>query len=319
MLVGILAGLVAGAFWGLTFVAPKLVAPFSPFDLAALRNIIFGALSGLLLLMLWQRTRALLRADIVIAAWLGFIGYVGYYMAVAYAVIFAGPAIPALIIGALPVALAIAGNLQERSVRWRSLTWPLVLITLGLLVVNVGSLQDPASGRDARSLLIGGSLATIGLLIWLCYAMVNAAALRQRPGMSALVWTALQGVGTGIGMVALLPFGLLAGLSGFATHSLVAPEAHALWFWSMLTGIASSWLATWAWIVAAQRLSIALSAQLIVSETIFALIYGFLGEMRWPAAHEAAGAALLLAGVIVGIHALTRPPFPGQKTLGASV
>ena len=52
MLIGILAGLAAGALWGLTFVAPLAVAPFQPLDLVIVRSLVFG-LSGILLVCLW--------------------------------------------------------------------------------------------------------------------------------------------------------------------------------------------------------------------------------------------------------------------------
>jgi drug/metabolite transporter (DMT)-like permease len=43
MLIGLLAGLGAGAFWGMTFVAPRAVSPYSEVDLAILRYLAFGA------------------------------------------------------------------------------------------------------------------------------------------------------------------------------------------------------------------------------------------------------------------------------------
>ncbi|MGO7136454.1 hypothetical protein AB9E06_37210 [Rhizobium leguminosarum] len=37
--------------------------------------------------------------------------------------------------------------------------------------------------------------------------------------------------------------------------------------WALVMGLAGSWIATWCWVVASCRLSLALSAQLIVAET----------------------------------------------------
>lgn len=42
MLIGLLAGLMTGALWGLTFIAPRAVLPFSAFDLSVLRYLVFG-------------------------------------------------------------------------------------------------------------------------------------------------------------------------------------------------------------------------------------------------------------------------------------
>ncbi len=310
MLIGITAGLAAGALWGLTFVAPRLVDPFTPFDLAVLRYLVFGLISLPVVWLGWQRFARLGRADLWTVFLLGFAGYIGYYFAIAYAVTLAGAAIPALVIGALPVALAIAGNYRDRAVRWRVLALPLALIALGLAVVNLGSWQAPPPDRTTADLLAGLILSFAGLLLWLWYALANAALVRRHPEVESTGWTAMQGVGTLCGILLVMPFGWLLGWSGWPANGLFEPGAGPLWFWSVGTGVLSSWIAMWAWIIASKRLSVALSAQLIVSETMFALIYGFAVEARWPAPHEWAGAALLFTGVVVGVYALTRPTPP---------
>ena len=43
MLTGIVAGLAAGALWGLVFVAPRMVSGFSPVDFTAGRFLAYGA------------------------------------------------------------------------------------------------------------------------------------------------------------------------------------------------------------------------------------------------------------------------------------
>lgn len=50
ILIGTAHGAMAGAFWGITFLAPELVAPFTPFQLATLRYLTFGVVSLLILL-----------------------------------------------------------------------------------------------------------------------------------------------------------------------------------------------------------------------------------------------------------------------------
>jgi drug/metabolite transporter (DMT)-like permease len=42
MLLGIIAGLTTCALWGLTFVAPRAVTPFTAWDLTIARYCIFG-------------------------------------------------------------------------------------------------------------------------------------------------------------------------------------------------------------------------------------------------------------------------------------
>lgn len=71
--------------------------------------------------------------------------------------------------------------------------------------------------------------------------------------------------------------------------------------WAVTLGVAGSWIATLCWSVASRRLPLALSAQLIVAETIFGLGYGFVFERRWPAAAELTGAVLQLTGVAIAV------------------
>jgi len=51
------------------------------------------------------------------------------------------------------------------------------------------------------------------------------------------------------------------------------------------------------WNMASRRLPITLSGQLIVSETVFALCYGFVHAQRWPRILEWAAIVMLIAGV----------------------
>lgn len=60
MFYGIIAGLTTCALWGLTFVAPRTVAPFSAWDLTMARYGIFGL--ACLLLMVDRRFRPIAMA-----------------------------------------------------------------------------------------------------------------------------------------------------------------------------------------------------------------------------------------------------------------
>jgi drug/metabolite transporter (DMT)-like permease len=68
-----------------------------------------------------------------------------------------------------------------------------------------------------------------------------------------------------------------------------------------LAGIASVG-GSLAWTYAAQRLPVALSAQLITMETLFGTIFGLLVRHRWPTLAESFGMTLLLMGVLAVIR-----------------
>jgi drug/metabolite transporter (DMT)-like permease len=57
-----------------------------------------------------------------------------------------------------------------------------------------------------------------------------------------------------------------------------------------------------------------MTGQLIVFETVFAVLYGFMWEQRWPTMAEALALALLLGGVALCASA-HRPPRAAPGTL----
>jgi drug/metabolite transporter (DMT)-like permease len=304
MLTGIAAGLLAGALWGLTFVAPRAVQPYGEVDLAILRYLAFG-LTSLALMAADRRFRPgkLTRERVLLALVLGLTGYVFYYLFAAFSIRLAGPAIAPLVIGALPVALAIYGNWRDRTVRWRALAPPLLLIAAGLGVVNMGTLALAPSLEARGDVLLGFLLALGALAVWFGYAILNAKAMRAKDAPGALAWTSLQGLGAMLGVVPLILLAPLLGWSRVPELGVMNASFLNLLLWSLAMGVIASWVAQYCWTVASQRLPLALSAQMIVSETLFALLYGFIYEARWPHWFEWTGAALLVAGVAMGVRA----------------
>jgi drug/metabolite transporter (DMT)-like permease len=301
MQVGLLCGLAAGALWGLTFVAPRAILPYSEIDLAILRYAAFGITSLILMAASSRfRTGKLTPQRILIALWLGLTGYVIYYICVAFSVRLAGPAIAPLVIGGLPLVLAIYGNWQDRNVAWTALAGPLTLIAAGLAVVNIATIHGAASPTAQANVLWGFLLACLGLVVWFLYAVTNARIMRSADAPSALGWTSLQGVGAMAGIIPLVFLAPALGWSRIPDLGFSGEAGTRLLLWALATGVLASWVAQYFWTIASQKLPLALSAQMIVSETIFALIYGFIYEFRWPHAAEWAGGALLIAGVLWG-------------------
>ena len=70
------------------------------------------------------------------ATMLSLVGNVAYYLALSAAIQFTGVPLPKLIIGTLPVVIAVASSLGERQFSWRSPVPSLALIFAGLLCVN---------------------------------------------------------------------------------------------------------------------------------------------------------------------------------------
>ncbi|MDX5408842.1 MAG: DMT family transporter [Thauera sp.] len=311
MLAGLSAALGAGLLWGLVFLTPLVLHDYPGFMLAVGRYLAFGVLA---LGLAWLDRRALARldrADWIEAAKLALIGNLLYYATLASAIQFAGAPVPTLIIGTLPVVIAVSANLLDRrrsgedSVPWVKLALPLALILGGLLAVHADN-AAPQGDEAGTDYLVGLGFALCALACWTWYPIRNSRWLRARgPGL-ARAWATAQGLAT-------LPVAVLAGLAYWGWDSQFAgvdtrfawplgPRPMLFVAMCLLLGLAASWLGTLLWNKASQLLPAALVGQLIVFETLAALLYAFIWYGRWPTLAEGGGIALLILGVIGGVR-----------------
>ena len=116
MLTGILAGLAAGALWGLVFVAPRMVSGFAGIDLTAGRFVVYGAVSVAVLAVSWRRARRPTLAQAWGALWLSVLGFTGYYWVLVLSIRDAGTEMPALIVGTIPIWVMLLG--KPHGLRW---------------------------------------------------------------------------------------------------------------------------------------------------------------------------------------------------------
>ncbi|RFB82225.1 permease [Rhizobium leguminosarum bv. trifolii] len=302
MLLGIIAGLTTCALWGLTFVAPRAVAPFTAWDLTIARYGIFGL--ACLVLMIDRRFRpaGMAPSRLLVGLLLGGAGYVGYFVSAAFAVQLAGAAIPPVIVGTMPVLLAIIANIRDRSAPWQVLAFPLMLIAVGVAIVNIATIRT-ADPSTKATITLGILASFVALAIWIVYGLANAAVMQSADAPDGLQWTGLQGIGAALGSLLLLPLASFD-LVDTASISDVANFAG----WALLMGLGGSWFATWCWVIASRRLPLVLSAQLIVAETLFGLAYGFSFEARLPSSAEAIGAALQFVGVCAAVATFSKRP-----------
>lgn len=311
MFAGLSAALGAGLLWGLVFLTPLVLHDYPGFMLAVGRYLAFGVLA---LGLAWFDRRALARldrADWIEATKLALIGNLLYYATLASAIQFAGAPVPTLIIGTLPVVIAVSANLLDRrrsgedSVAWARLALPLALILGGLLAVHADNAAPQGDGAGT-DYLVGLGFALCALACWTWYPIRNSRWLRARgPGL-ARAWATAQGLAT-------LPVAVIAGLAYWAWDGQLAsaglrfawplgPRPMLFVAMCLLLGLAASWLGTLLWNKASQLLPAALVGQLIVFETLAALLYAFIWYGRWPTLAEGGGIALLILGVIGGVR-----------------
>jgi drug/metabolite transporter (DMT)-like permease len=305
MFVGIIAAALAAVSWSLSFIVPFVIGKYSLFDFALVEFVFSGVLS---LGLLWRNAKAvrMLRpGDWLAGCSLGLIGYVCYFSAVMGAAVYAGPVIAPAFLGLVPVVLAVAGNLRERTVSWRSLVLPLTLAAVGLLLVN-GSGFIQSRSLQTRSLLLGIPLALLAVTFWTLFGLFNQSALAKRPHMDAGVWTALIMAGAGLAMLVFFPLGMSMGLFQIPRLGLGWDVAGPLILWGAGLAIFANVGGAMAWTFASQRLPVALCAQMITMEPTSATILGLLVHRRWPSVAEVLGIVVLLSGVAIAIGIFTR-------------
>ena len=306
--IGILYALAAGLMWGLVFIGPLLLPDYPAAMQAFGRYIAFGLIALPLAWLDRARLAQLTRADWLAATGLGLVGNIVYYLFLASAIGRAGGPLPTMIIGTLPVVIAISSNLrssaavQRRDGRlpWRRLLPSLALIAAGIGCVNQVELDhlraDPLA--DPARYAVGALLALGAVACWTWYPIRNADWLRAHPDRSPRAWATAQGVATlPLALLGFLLFWAWTALSHSALPMPLGPRPAVYLGLMFAIGLFASWLGTLCWNEASQRLPTALVGQLIVFETLSALAYALLLRGAWPPLLTGIGVVLLIAGV----------------------
>ncbi|MBO1358338.1 DMT family transporter [Acetobacter sacchari] len=296
---GVICGAGAGALWGLVFLAPELVRTFDPLFLTSGRYLFYGLISAAMLATRWRHFAATVSAGEWLALMkLGFTGNILYYLLLSTAVQSGGVAMTSLVIGFLPVAVTIVGSRDKGAISLAKLAPSLLLCAAGAICIGWQTVaapsQIPASAR------LAGLLSAIGALVsWTIYAVSNSRWLRRLDHISAHDWNFLTGVVTGAQSLVLIP---LAFLIDHAHHD--ATEWTQLGLVSLGVAFLASIVGNALWNRMSRLLPLTLTGQMILFETLFALIYGFLWERRLPHALETAAFTLVALSVVscVGAH-----------------
>ena len=314
MLIGTLFALTAGLMWGLVFVTPLLLPDYPAVLLSCARYLAFGLIALPLAWFDRARLAELTRADWREAFKLSVVGNLLYYLCLAAAIQRAGGPVPTMIIGTLPVVIAVCSNLRdagrESRLPWLRLLPSLLLIAAGIGCVNqveIAALRADPQADVARYAV--GALLTVGAVAcWTWYPMRNADWLHAHSDRSPRAWATAQGLAT-------LPLAALGyalfWLWSLATNSVFAMPVGPtpLLFIGLMfaVGLLASWLGTLCWNEASQRLPTSLVGQLIVFETLAALAYAFMLRGQMPGAVTLAGIALLVAGVVWALRVRPEP------------
>ena len=307
---GVLCGLLAGAMWGMVFVVPAFLTAFTPLEMACGRYICYGLIAaGLMLPRLPALLRRLDRDDVIAMIKHALSGNIVYYMLLALGVQLAGVSATSLIIGVLPITVTLMGHKDHGSVPLKRLMLPLLLVAAGIACINIDVFtHDAGSGMPLAQKLTGVACATGALLCWTWYSVDNARYLKRNPHFSSGEWSALYGVSSGL-------IALVIALAALAVFHADVTGAGAVasgrdwtvfWIVNAVLALGASVIGNHLWNVASRKVPLTLSGQLILFETLFALLYGFIYRQQLPRGLEVAAMLLLAAGVMwsVRVHAL---------------
>lgn len=303
---GVAYALLAGMIWGMVFVAPVLLPEYSPASLVFGRYLAFALVA---LVVAWSdraRLRQLRHADWLRALQLTLVGNFIYYLFLSSAIQTSGVPLASVLIGTLPVVIAVAANWHHRSMPWQQLLPSLLLMACGIALVNLAEWRLLSAGAGVGYLL-GGALALVAVAAWTWYPIHNAAWLQTHSEHASSTWTTAQGVATlPLAVLGWVGMGLWQGANGGGWVYGLGPRPGYYLGLMLAIGLLASWVGTWAWSRASTLLPTALSGQLIVFETVAALCYGYLHRGEGPDASALLGIALLVAGVMVGVRTFHR-------------
>ena len=270
--IGVLCGITANLIWGLAFLMPVLLP----------------------------------NSDAVTALVFAFAGHLGYYFFLVEGIAHAGAPVTTVIIGTLPVTVALAGNRARKEFPLSRLLLPLGCITVGLVLVNLKEVdwRSVFSGHSGASWAIGIASALTALGLWTSYAVANAQFLRKHPEISSSTWSTLMGVcALALSLVA-IPVAAVSG--GIHVHRMgsIVPVLIG----SLVLGVLVSWVGTVLWNRSSGLVPISIARQLAVVQMISGLIYVFAYYGRMPPLPELAGIALLIGGVLLAIQRTRKVP-----------
>jgi drug/metabolite transporter (DMT)-like permease len=317
LVAGTLFALAAGLMWGLVFVGPLLLAEYPAALLAFGRYLAFGVIAVPLALADRAALAQLTGADWRAAFKLALVGNIVYYLFLASAIQRAGGPLPTMIIGTLPVVIAITANLRSRRcgsreppLPWRRLAPSLASIAAGIALVNhaeLAALQAEANA-DLGRYALGAVLAVGAVVCWTWYPIRNADWLRAHPERSPRGWATAQGLATlPLAVAGYALTWLWFAASGSAFPMPLGPRPVEFVGLMFAIGLFASWLGTLCWNEASQRLPPAVAGQLIVFETLAALAYAFALRGAAPDAVTVAGIALLVTGVLTALRGARGP------------
>ena len=305
---GIFYGSLAGAVWGLVFLSPALLPDFSPLLLSCGRFLMYGVIALLIGLPMARSLLCKLSLeDLMALTRLSLTGNIVYFILLAAAVQRIGIAPTSLVIGVLPLTITLLGRKEADAPALSHLFWPLLTVMAGIVCINLEALLgDGAQSQPLSERVLGMVYAVLALACWSWFATDNARCLKRQTHFNSNEWSLLTGVITGLLAGGIWLAAELLGLTAVQIE-LPAERWQSFWLVNLVLAVVASWLGYTFWNASTRRLPLTLSGQMVVFETLFALVYGFVYLQRLPTLLEGVAILLLLGGVCAAVARHGKP------------
>lgn len=289
---GIGFGALAGVLWGLVFLAPQILHGFSPVQIAFGRFFFFGLASLTAAAPVWRLFKSLSVRDRIHTFLLSAAGFWLFTVLLFYGVQLSGGVIAALMMGFYCITIPLASQ-PLKSFRASFLSG------LGILVLGVIVLQSPQIfGGNIDVSFPGLACLAAAVLLWTWFALKNTEFLQKHPDLSRAHLVSLMGIFSALALFCAMPFA--GGLPDFGENGA------KFIVWTAIIGLGGTWAANWFWNKCCSLCPPAITGPLVVTETIFGLLYTFIYQQRYPETHEIVAILLFFYGMMLAIRAETK-------------
>ncbi len=291
--IGVLAGISSGMLFGSDFLPAQILSSFTSLEFYFIRAFFFGAAGFLFIRPAFRAFRAFTMRDKLLAVALNAAGFWLYSLLLFWSIKHGNAVVSTIVVGAMPATIALAS--KKISDLGAPFIAGIALILAGLLTLNIASFSV-ISGAG----FVVWILPFVCLLLWTWYAVANAGFVKRHPELSKTDMVSIMGVLSFVIMISVgactLDIPHLVHHEQFATYAL----------WGFISGVGSSWLGFWLWNICSKHCPPSVSGPLLVSETMFGLLYTFIYQHRLPEPNEAAAILLFGIGAVLVIRAETR-------------
>lgn len=298
---GIVYGLMACVLWGITFVIPRVLHEASPVLVTLCRYLVFGSFSlGILIYRRKEVVQTITKKHLKMSFFLSIMSNSLYYVLAVIGLRLVGVPFGSLVIGLVPITLVLFG--KEGTLN-RKMYESCALILVGLLCLNYQVFAGDTLSTESQFMkLVGVVVVFMCLTMWTIYGIQNGRYLKSHPEIRGGIWTSLIGLMSLLSLLSMLP--ILIPLSGNPFHeweSFGTDVRTKIIFWSLLSGLVSSWFAYTMWNKASKLLPTSFLGQIVVVETMSAITADHIIDRSWPSAMTMIAVVFILSGTYWGM------------------